>query len=398
MKILMICPTPFFADRGCHTRIYGEVTALQKLGHEVLVCTYGLGRDIEGVKTIRCWNFPWYSKLTAGPSFTKIMLLPILFFKSIEVIKQYEPDIVHGHLHEGALIMRFCRLLRKKPLYVFDMQGSLSGEIVQHKFVREKSLMSKFFVSLEKRINSWFPIITQSDNLYNKLLCQNISKKRIVNAMDGVDTIMFSPQSPDKKLLERYNLDYEKPIIIYMGLLEEYQGVDLMFDAFKRVFDYNNQCQFVVIGYPNVVHYQNKARNLGIEENCRFIGKVRFEEAPRYLSLAQVAIAPKISENEGDGKLYNYMAMGLGIVSFDRNISREILFGESDQECGLLAKMKDTVDLADCIIRYIENPILREKHGNNARKRVMADLSFEISAKKIEEFYKYLLRGINSEQ
>ena len=33
MRIMMIAPTPFFADRGCHTRIYGEITALQRLGH-----------------------------------------------------------------------------------------------------------------------------------------------------------------------------------------------------------------------------------------------------------------------------------------------------------------------------------------------------------------------------
>jgi len=32
MKILMIAPTPFFADRGCHTQIYEEILALQKLG------------------------------------------------------------------------------------------------------------------------------------------------------------------------------------------------------------------------------------------------------------------------------------------------------------------------------------------------------------------------------
>ena len=47
LRIVMIAPTPFFADRGCHIRILGEAKALIDLGHELILCTYFLGRDIE---------------------------------------------------------------------------------------------------------------------------------------------------------------------------------------------------------------------------------------------------------------------------------------------------------------------------------------------------------------
>ena len=49
----MIAPTPFFADRGCHTQIYEEIKALQGLGHKIILCTYGLGREMAGVQTAR---------------------------------------------------------------------------------------------------------------------------------------------------------------------------------------------------------------------------------------------------------------------------------------------------------------------------------------------------------
>ena len=52
MKIIMIAPTPFFADRGCHTRIYGQISALQRLGYKIKLVTYGLGREMETVETI----------------------------------------------------------------------------------------------------------------------------------------------------------------------------------------------------------------------------------------------------------------------------------------------------------------------------------------------------------
>lgn len=386
MKIVMIAPTPFFADRGCHTRIYGEITALQRLGHEVILVTYGLGREINGINTIRCFNFPWYKKLSAGPSIWKIMLLPFIALKAIRVIRIYKPEIVHAHLHEGAFVARFCYLFYKKPLYIFDCQGSLSGEIVQHKFVKKEGIFYKVFIKLERRIDSWFPIITQSENLYQQLQNMGVQKEKIINVLDSVDVNMFMPREADKILADKYHINLNKPRVLFMGMLEEYQGVDLMFEAFRHICQKRPDVQFIVIGFPNIDKYQRLARKLNIEKNIIFTGKVKFEEVPEYLSLSCIAIAPKISNSEGDGKIYNYMAMEMAIVCFDRRISKEIL-----GDAGLFAKMKDTKDMANKVLSLIEDENLASGLGEKARKRAVAKLSADISAKKIEKFYKDLL-------
>lgn len=385
MKIMMIAPTPFFADRGCHTRIYGEITALQRLGYEVELVTYGLGRDIEGVKTVRSYNFPWYNKLTAGPSVWKILLLPFIFYTARKEIKRYNPDIVHAHLHEGAFIAKFCKMLdrNKKRLYVFDLQGSLSGEIIQHKFVKENGIFHKFFIALEKKINSWFPIITQSDNLYEQLIKMGVKKERIVNAMDAVDTVIFTPREPDKELTHMLNLDNGKKKVLFMGLLESYQGVDYMFEAFGIVKKQYDNVEFIVIGFPNIDKYRNKAKELGIEKDVKFIGKVRFEDVPSYLSLSKIAVAPKIADAEGDGKIYNYMAMGMAVVAFDRSVSREIL-----ADTGIFANMKDQKDMADKILELLKDDELVRQQGLLTRQRAKDYLSTDISARKIDNFYK----------
>ena len=123
MRVLMIAPTPFFADRGCHTRIYEEIKALQKRGHEVKLCTYGLGRDVPGIEIVRTVHLPWYQKLSAGPSKTKILLLPLLLITVLQECHRFKPDVVHAHLHEGACLAKVCRLFYPRAAYVFDMQG-----------------------------------------------------------------------------------------------------------------------------------------------------------------------------------------------------------------------------------------------------------------------------------
>ena len=127
-KVLMIAPTPFFADRGCHMQIYEEIKAIKKLNCDVVLCTYHLGRDVSGVEIYRSLKIPWYTKLSAGPSFHKIYIDILLFLTSLKVAFKFKPDLIHGHLHEGAAIGWLIKLLIRKPL-LFDLQDSLSKEL-----------------------------------------------------------------------------------------------------------------------------------------------------------------------------------------------------------------------------------------------------------------------------
>src|SRR5512135_3327506 len=136
----MIAPTPFFADRGCHVRIYEEARALTALGHEVRIVTYHLGRDMAGIPTVRIPFFPWYRKLSAGPSWHKPYLDIFLFFKALAVGRSFHPDVIHAHLHEGAFLGLFLKKAIRVPL-VFDCQGSLTAEMIDHGFIRGNSLL-----------------------------------------------------------------------------------------------------------------------------------------------------------------------------------------------------------------------------------------------------------------
>ena len=52
-RVLMLAPTPFFSDRGCHVRIYEEAAELGRRGVEVKIVTYPLGLDPPGIDVAR---------------------------------------------------------------------------------------------------------------------------------------------------------------------------------------------------------------------------------------------------------------------------------------------------------------------------------------------------------
>jgi len=144
-----------------------------------------------------------------------------------------------------------------------------------------------------------------------------------------------------------------------------------MFDAFKHVYEKNPLVQFIVIGFPNIDKYKNRCREYGIQDSVLFLGKIDYTALTEYLSLAKIAVAPKISLTEGDGKIYNYMAMGMVTVAFDRSVSREIL-----GDTGLFAEFGNAMDLADKILWALNHPAECESIGNKARERAIENLSW----------------------
>ncbi|MFH0919786.1 MAG: glycosyltransferase [Fibrobacterota bacterium] len=381
----MIAPTPFFSDRGCHVHIYEEIHALQLLGHTLRLCTYGLGRDVPGIPTVRTFRLPFHRKTAAGPSPAKLLLLPLLTFTVLRQLFTFRPHIIHAHLHEGALIGLLCRLLRPSVPVVFDWQGSLPEELVQHHLLRRNSPAWRAFLGLERRLLRNVPVIAGSREMANAVVRLGGRPDRVLYAQEGVNLELFSPRPLDRALAGSLGLNPVHRCLVYSGLLEEYQGVHLMLEAFARIASVLPDLRFLVIGFPNIERYREQANRLGIGDRTMFPGRVDYWELPRYLSLAAIAIAPKIANTENDGKLLNYMSMGLPVATWDRPLSREIL-----GTAGIFARYQDPSDLAGRLQQTMENPAECGRLGAAARERAEKLFSWHRTALTITGFYQTL--------
>ncbi len=72
-RVLMIAPTSFFADYGCHVRILEEAEVLQKLGHQVTIATYHNGNPVPGLDVRRTLPIPWRRNYLVGSSRHKLL-------------------------------------------------------------------------------------------------------------------------------------------------------------------------------------------------------------------------------------------------------------------------------------------------------------------------------------
>ncbi len=378
-RVLMIAPTPFFADRGCHVRIYEQARVLQAMGCKVEVCTYHLGSDQPGLITHRTLRIPWYNKLSAGPSWHKLYIDVLLLLKTWAVARRFRPDVIHGHLHEGAAIGWVVGRLLGIPV-VGDFQGSLSGEMKAHEFIPGRGWLYRLVAHNEGWIDRLPQVAVASCTDVAHELRERFGVHDVILAFDGVDTDVFRPGVPVGDL--RSWVPPGRRAVVYLGVLSAYQGVDHLLEAIPQVVARVPQAFFLVMGYPDEEKYQRRANNLGVADHVSFPGRIDYSEAARYLALGEVAVGPKLSETESNGKLYNYMACALPTVAFDTPPSREIL-----GDLGIYAPPGDVRALADAIVSLLENPEKCRALGSRLRQRAVEHFSWQNTARQLLKAY-----------
>jgi glycosyltransferase involved in cell wall biosynthesis len=384
-KILVIAPTPFFSDRGCHVHIAEQIWALQQKGLAIKVATYGLGRNIAGVATARTPRFPWYKKTGPGPSWHKFYLDIFLLLKAWGIARRWRPDVIHAHLHEGALIGWLIRRWYKLPL-IFDCQGSLTGELLAHNFPLAKPRLARAaWHALEKWIDRQADhILAQSSNMFRELTQEfGVAEQKISMVYDGVNVTVFAPGKQDHALLKQLKISENDLVITFLGVLTPYQGVDDLLAAFPKILERVPQAVLLVMGYPNVKKYKALAEKLSISHAVRFTGRVPYEQAAQYLALGDIAVSPKRSQTEANGKIYNYMAAGLPTVAFDTVVNRDIL-GDLGMYVGIIG---DRDGLAQAIVSLLKNKTKREQLAQSVRRQAVAKYSWAHVADRIVEAY-----------
>jgi glycosyltransferase involved in cell wall biosynthesis len=375
----MIAPTPFFAHRGCHVRIYEQTRSLQAMGCQVEVCTYHLGDERPGVITHRTPRIPWYHKLSAGPSWHKLYIDGLLLLKTWTVARRFRPDVLHGHLHEGTAIGWFVGKLLGLPV-VGDFQGSLTGEIKAHEFLADRGLLYRWLAHNEGWIDRLPQVAVASCTDVAQELQARFGVREVVLALDGVDTETFRPDVEPGGVQSL--VPPGRQGVVYLGVLSAYQGVDHLLEAVPLVLGRVPQAHFLVMGYPDEDKYRKKAHDLDIADHVSFPGRIDYDQAARYLALGQVAVGPKLSETESNGKLYNYMACALPTVAFDTPPSKEIL-----GDLGVYAPRGDTGALADAIVGLLQDPAGARGLGQKLRERVVTRFSWQNTARQLMKAY-----------
>lgn len=392
-RVLTIAPTSFFADNGCHVRILEETVALQAAGSEVAICTYHSGRDVPGLSVRRALPVPGRTGIRVGSSRSKPFFDALLFLKTLREGLGFRPDVIHAHLHEGALIGYPLSRLLGVPL-VFDFQGSLTSEMMDHGFLRRDSTIYRPLYWLEGLLDRRADVVLTSTRHGARLLVKQFgcSPDRVRPLPDAVNTAVFAPrwsvsEEAKRSLRVRLGIPEGRSVVVYLGLLAEYQGSSHLLRAAAEVIRACPTVHFLVMGYPGQDRYRFLAESLGIGDHVTFTGRLPYDQAPLHLALGDLAAAPKMSATEGNGKLLNYMSVGLPTVAFDTPVNRDVL-----GDLGAYAPHGDSSALSSAMLQLLASPVDADERGRALRQRAVDLFSWDQASEWLLDVYESLVR------
>jgi glycosyltransferase involved in cell wall biosynthesis len=386
MRALILAPTPFFGDRGCHVRILEEARALRSLGVEPLIVTYHVGRDVPGLRTVRTPRLAWVRRLGVGFSPHKPYLDLLLLLTAARAARAFRPDILHGHLHEGAALAAALGRVLRRPA-VADLQGSLTGELIDAGVLSSRGPLPWLARRIEERVLRWPARLLASSAAFARELGDRwrVPADRVVVLPDGVDPDAFRPGLPAEDLRRAFGLG-GKRVVVYLGVLTPYQGVDDLLQAWPAVVAAVPEAHLLLMGYPNEDRYRARVAARGLAGSVTVTGRIDYGQAPRYLALGEVAVSPKRSTTEANGKLLNYMAAGLPTVAYDGPVSRELL-----GEAGLRVSWGDTAQLADACVSLLADPREGKSRGQTLRDRAVTEFGWPSLARRLVDVYAALI-------
>jgi glycosyltransferase involved in cell wall biosynthesis len=390
----MIAPTSFFSDYGGHIRILEEMRSLGEKGVEVAVVTYYKGDDVPGIDIRRTAPLPWHTNYEVGSSGHKIAFDIYLAVQAFKEVRRFRPDVIHGHMHEGALIGGALARMIGAPL-VFDYQGSLTAEMVDHHFLNPRGRVYPWAYRVESAITRRLPdAILASSGQAIALLREEfkIPSESIHALPDCVDAAQFDParfpfDPAEHPLRGHLGIPTGTSVVGYLGLLTDYQGIPHLIESAVGLRQRGEPVHFLVMGFPSVEHYQSIARLRGVDDMMTFTGRIPFTEAPYYLAACDVAVAPKMSASEGSGKLLNYMAMALPVVAYDTPVNREYL-----EDLGVYAPVGDVGAFMEAIAGLLRDPQGTAILGARLRQRAIDKFSWHAAADCILNIYNRLTK------
>jgi glycosyltransferase involved in cell wall biosynthesis len=223
-------------------------------------------------------------------------------------------------------------------------------------------------------------VIAASEQLRNKLVTRGgVEPEDITAVPNGVETGHFEP---GRSRAVRRN---KRKTLIFTGNLGPYQGIDLLMHILKAVLHQRDDVQLLIVSDSGFEPYDSLAKQLGIREHIS-VRRSTFQDLPKFLADADVALNPRIDCDGYPQKLLNYMAASKPVVSFASSAKHL-----THRETGWIVPDGDVGGFAEAILSLLANGEMAERLGNNAKQLVQSDFSWEQTAQATEAVYERVL-------
>jgi glycosyltransferase involved in cell wall biosynthesis len=243
-------------------------------------------------------------------------------------------------------------------------------------------------------------IVTVSSAMKDELIGLGFPAEKIRVVYNGVDPQKYSQDQVSKEkvseIRQKYGLKDNENMILFLGRLVWVKGVDKLIAAMPHVLQKVPNAKLVIVGLGDMREYlERMVQNLKLQDVVKFcFDFISEEDRIAHYAACDVAVFPSVYEPFGIVAI-EAMSMAKPVVVGASGVSgmREIVISTGQDQCGFHVNPNDPTDIAWGIINSVQDPQRKLQLGQNGRKRVLQEFTWDEIAKKTLKLYNELLES-----
>jgi sugar transferase (PEP-CTERM/EpsH1 system associated) len=210
----------------------------------------------------------------------------------------------------------------------------------------------------------------------------HVPASRIRQAYSGVDTGCFRPATTPERISRAAGIVR----LGMVGRLDPVKNHAALLRSLRAILDRRTDLgpvlRLTIVGDgPQRMPLETLTRELGLESVVEFTGTR--DDTAELMRTFDVFVLP--SMNEGiSNTILEAMASGLPVIAARVGGNPELVLPE---QTGLLYDPSDGDGLTGGLLRYLQEPALRESHGRAGRERALASFSLDSMIQRYLEIY-----------
>lgn len=385
MKVLILAPHPFYQERGTPIAVDLLLKTLSDRGDEVNLLTFHEGSDrrYPGLKIIRIK--PWFSIQNIKPGFSlkKLICDAHLFGRFLHLMISQKYDLVHAVEEASFMALLVCPL-RKVP-YIYDMDSSMTTQLIDKiKPLKQLEGLLRWLEGLPMR----FARIVMP--MCDALACEaRLRGAKLVIVLRDVSLVGYEPETRTVLDLKK-EIGVDKKIVMYIGNLESYQGMDLLLKSVSLICKGLPEMTVVIIGGADIdiERYRHLSKKMGLEQVVYFLGKKPVADIAAYMRQADLLVSPRIHGVNTPMKIYSYLHSKTAVLATDLPTHTQVM----TSEIAVLAPA-ETSDFAEAMKTILCDDAWREQLANAAYRYIEKEHSYEAFKRQINTAYGSLATG-----
>ncbi len=364
----------------------GQLRYFQQLGYEISLIS-NPSKQLEQIgekEGIAVYGLPLLRKISPWTDLKCLFQLSRLLLK-------IRPEIVNASTPKAGLLGMLAARVARVPVRIYLLRG-LRAET---KTGRSRKLL----LACERIAASCsHHVVSVSQSLKKKYVEQSICAERKIcvlgsGSSNGVQADRFEltkeKQIIARKLRGNLEISQEADVIGFVGRIARDKGIDDLVEAFQSIKSRNNNPpQLLLVGdvETNDPPAAGTLQAIGQSPYIHLTGHVT--NPHDYYGVCDILAFPSYREGFPNVPL-EAAAAGIPVVGYRATGTLDAVI---DGQTGQLVETGDIASLTTAIQRYVNDPVLRDRHGTKGQERILREFQPESIFLCWAEFYQKLLQ------